>query len=64
MSYTDACPKCGNEDYTTLDYEENFEERSVDVWWTCHCDKCNTKFVKNMTYKLQNVTFEEVDSNE
>ena len=64
MSYTDAFPNFKNEDYTTIDYEDSFDEFVADQWWTCHCDKCNTKFVKHMIYKLQEVVFEEDDIDE
>lgn len=60
MKYTEACPKCNNEDYEVNDYGDSFDQYGGgEQWWECTCLKCNTKFYMTKIYKLVNVTIEQ-----
>lgn len=53
----EACPVCGSEDYTVVDYCEDFYgEEGGAQWWSCHCDKCGCLFDIDRSYKLVDIT--------
>lgn len=60
MTYSDACPKCGDYDYEIEDYGDDFDQFGGSRWWKCRCPKCGYHFYMNQVYKLTEVYFEEV----
>ena len=60
MSYNEACPNCGSEDYEVSDYGDSFDTYGGEQWWTCTCSKCGHSFEMIKTYELKNVIIEEV----
>lgn len=55
MTYSEACPKCGSEEYETEDYGDSFDEFSAEQWWTCICHDCGCRFDLTKSYKLVSV---------
>jgi predicted nucleic-acid-binding Zn-ribbon protein len=59
MKYSEACPKCGSEEYEINDYGDSFDQFGAEQWWECTCTQCETKFHMLKMYKLVNVSVEE-----
>jgi len=59
MKYSEACPKCGSEEYEINDYGDNFDQFGAEQWWEYTCAKCDTKFHMLKMYKLVGVSIEE-----
>lgn len=55
MFEEEKCPTCGNADYETEDYGEEFDYTSARQWWECKCSKCGQPFVIERTYNLKSV---------
>lgn len=61
MTYTDGCPNCGSNDYTTNGYGDDFDMDKAEQWWDCTCNRCGQNFTEHRFYKLVNVCFETED---
>ena len=62
MMYSEACPKCGNEDYERADYGDDFDQFGAEQWWYCVCHDCGCTFNITKTYDLKSVIIEEVSA--
>ena len=55
MFEEEKCPTCGNTDYETEDYYEEFDYTSARQLCECKCSKCGQPFVIERTYNLKSV---------
>ena len=51
----EKCPRCGKSNYSTLDYEENYQDDYFTRDWYCRCDNCKSNFVITYLYELKSI---------
>ena len=59
MFQEEKCPRCGDDDYIIDDYFEDGTDSGTMREWTCHCSKCEAKFVITYYYTLEKISIEE-----
>lgn len=68
MTIDMSCPKCGAENYESIDYEENYDlndNQSITLVWLMQCNKCHKTWRHTRFYVLDSYDNElEDDSNE
>lgn len=48
----EQCPYCGSENFSTDDYNENYDIDEVSFYWRCNCNECKKVFDITKWYKL------------
>ena len=52
----EKCPHCGESNYSTQGYEENYQDNYFTRDWYCKCDNCKSDFVITYLYELKKVS--------
>ena len=52
MLDNERCPYCGSENFNTNDYDEDYGDNEVSLYWRCDCNECKKVFHITKWYKL------------